>query len=137
MKCVLVGIDGSDPAGTALAFAADLARHYGAELHILTVTVIPEIGDDVETEALIESAEPAARRLLDDAAARYPDLVVTTAVRLGHPAEQLVRYAEANGIDHIVLGHRGQSLFDRWLLGSVSRRVTAHAPCTVTITRPA
>lgn len=137
MKRVLVGIDGSNSAGSALVFAADLALHYGAELHIVTVIVTPEIGDDVETEALIDNADASARRLLDQAAAQFPDLRVTTAARLGHPAEQLVRYAEENAVDQIVLGHRGRSFVDRWLLGSVSRRVVAYATCTVTITRPA
>ncbi len=136
MKRILVGVDGSDPSGTALAFAGDLARRYEAEVHLVTVTVVPEIGDDVETEALLETAEPLAQRLLGNAAAQFRDLQVTTAVLVGHPAEQLLRYAEEHEIDHIVLGHRGRSFFDRWLLGSVSRRGVAYAPCTVTITRP-
>jgi nucleotide-binding universal stress UspA family protein len=37
----------------------------------------------------------------------------------------LVIYAEGHSIDHIVVGHRGHSLFERWLIGSVARRVIA------------
>jgi nucleotide-binding universal stress UspA family protein len=136
MRRILVGVDGSDPANTALAFAADLARHYEAEVHVLAVTAVPEIGDDVETEALLDAAEPIARRIVGDAAEQLRDLRVTTVALVGHPAEQLLRYAEEHEIDHIVLGHRGRSFLDRWLLGSVSRRVVAYASCTVTITRP-
>jgi len=54
---------------------------------------------------------------------------------VGHPAEQIVRYAERNAIDHIVVGHRGHTLFDRWLLGSVARQVIAYAHCAVTVVR--
>jgi nucleotide-binding universal stress UspA family protein len=56
-------------------------------------------------------------------------------VLVGHPAEQIVRYAEAHRIDHIV-GHRGHTLFERWLLGSVARQVIAYANCAVTVVRP-
>ncbi|AUB85059.1 hypothetical protein THSYN_29440 (plasmid) [Candidatus Thiodictyon syntrophicum] len=48
----------------------------------------------------------------------------------------LVIYAEGHGIDHIVVGHRGHSLFERQLIGSVARRVIAYAPCAVTVVRP-
>jgi nucleotide-binding universal stress UspA family protein len=40
----------------------------------------------------------------------------------GTRAEHIVRYAEANHIDHIVVGHRGHTLFERWLIGSVARQ---------------
>jgi len=48
-------------------------------------------------------------------------------VKVGHPAEQMVIYAEGHGIDHIVVGHRGHSVFERRLIGSVARRVIAYA----------
>lgn len=51
------------------------------------------------------------------------------------PAAELLRYARANGVDHLVLGARAKSL-RRTLLGSVSAEVAAHAPCTVTVVRP-
>jgi nucleotide-binding universal stress UspA family protein len=62
---------------------------------------------------------------------------VTTHVEvvIGHPAEQIVRYAEGTGVDHIVVGHRGHTLFDRWLIGSVARQVIAYAPCAVAVVR--
>ncbi len=137
MKRILVGFDGSAAAGNALAFAADLAQHYQAVLHVMAVAQPPEIGDDIETEALIERSQAHCRELLGRATAQFPQLALVTVSRVGHPAEQLLRYADQNEIDHIVLGHRGRSFFDRWLLGSVSRRVVSYANCTVTVTRPA
>jgi eukaryotic-like serine/threonine-protein kinase len=50
------------------------------------------------------------------------------------PASALVDYARNNRIDHIVLGARGSSPLRR-LLGSVSAKVVAEAPCTVTVVR--
>ena len=52
------------------------------------------------------------------------------------PAHAIVEFAQANHVDHIVIGARQNSL-RRTLLGSVSAKVAAEAPCTVTVVRPA
>jgi nucleotide-binding universal stress UspA family protein len=49
-------------------------------------------------------------------------------------ADALVDYARNNRIDHIVIGARSSSPLRR-LLGSVSAKVVAEAPCTVTVVR--
>ncbi|HML12869.1 MAG TPA: bifunctional serine/threonine-protein kinase/universal stress protein [Xanthobacteraceae bacterium] len=51
------------------------------------------------------------------------------------PGHAILDFAEANHVDHIVIGARHSSLL-RKLLGSVSARVAAEAPCTVTVVRP-
>jgi nucleotide-binding universal stress UspA family protein len=49
---------------------------------------------------------------------------------------RLIEYARASHVDHIIIGARGSSGLRR-LLGSVSSRVAAEAPCTVTVVRSA
>ena len=56
-------------------------------------------------------------------------------VAVGHPAEQIIYHAEREGVDHIVLGHRGKSFFERWRLGSISKQVIQYAHCAVTVIR--
>jgi nucleotide-binding universal stress UspA family protein len=51
------------------------------------------------------------------------------------PAAAILEFAEANHVDHIVIGAR-QSSLKRTLLGSVSAKVAAEAACTVTVVRP-
>src|ERR1035437_93078 len=51
------------------------------------------------------------------------------------PAAAILEFAEANHVDHIVIGARQNSLV-RTLLGSVSAKVAAEAACTVTVVRP-
>jgi nucleotide-binding universal stress UspA family protein len=138
MKRILLGYDGSDNANHALAFAADLAQRYGAELHLLAVARPPEFGDEVETEAMIENGRRQCDKVLQLAKAKLASgttVHATYRVAVGHPAEQIVRDAEAHAIDHIVVGHRGHTLFERWLIGSVARQVIAYAPCAVTVVR--
>jgi non-specific serine/threonine protein kinase/protein-serine/threonine kinase len=51
------------------------------------------------------------------------------------PASAILQFAEANHVDHIIIGARQHSML-RALLGSVSAKVAAEAPCTVTVVRP-
>ena len=48
--------------------------------------------------------------------------------------DAILDYARANRVDHLVLGARASSL-SRRLLGSVSGKVAAEAPCNVTVVR--
>ncbi|EJU9614673.1 MULTISPECIES: universal stress protein [Pseudomonas] len=137
IKHILVAYDASTAAELALNFAHDLAERFGASLHILSVAQPPEFGDEVETEAVIERSRAHFHHAFNMLGYRRmaPEDRPTTHVSVGRPAEQIVRYAEEHAIDHIVIGHRGHSGFERWLLGSVARQVIDHAPCAVTVIR--
>jgi nucleotide-binding universal stress UspA family protein len=137
IRKILLGYDGSPSSEDAMALAVDLTQKYGAELHVLAVARPPEFGDEVETEAAVESARKHSDRVLARARLQLGPTVPGAKMHsaVGHPAEQIVRYAEAHAVDHIVVGHRGHTLFERWLIGSVARQVIAHAPCAVTVVR--
>jgi nucleotide-binding universal stress UspA family protein len=137
IRKILLGFDGSEAAAKACEFAVDLAHKYGAELHVIAAARPPEFGDEVETEAVIENARQHYEKMMRPLKARLSKEPLTTHVEVvvGHPAEQIVRYAAANGIDHIVVGHRGHTLFERWLIGSIARQVVAYASCAVTVVR--
>ncbi len=53
----------------------------------------------------------------------------------GYPAEEIIKCAETEKVDMIVMGSRGHGLIGRFLVGSVSDRVVHHAHCSVTIVR--
>jgi len=133
---LLIAYDGSDSAKAAFNLAIDLAEKFGAELHVLAVARPPEFGSEVETEAVLENSRRHYTHLLQPLRSQVAGLTAHFEVMVGHPAESVVLYAEDHGIDHIVVGHRGHSLFERWLLGSVARQVIAYAPCAVTVVRP-
>jgi nucleotide-binding universal stress UspA family protein len=134
---LLLGYDGSASAERALAFALETARRYDAELHVLAVARPPDLGTEIEVEPVIERELKHYESVLAGIAGQLEESAVKTQseVVVGHPSEQLLRYAETHGIDHIVVGNRGRTLFERLLLGSVARQVIAHAPCNVTVVR--
>ena len=139
MRNILSAYDGSPSSQAAFEFALDLAVRYGARLRLLGVVRPPEFAEDVETEAWIERSHRHLHNVMQPAAARAAAAGVDCSVDVvvGHPAERIVVHAEANAVDHIVVGHRGHTFFERWLIGSVARQVIAYAPCAVTVVRPA
>ena len=134
---VLLGYDGSAAADRAAEFAIDLASRFGAELHVLAVARPPEFGTEVESEAMIEQGRRHCSRLLKPLRSRLEKtkLKASFEVAIGHPSEQLLLYVDRHAIDHVVVGHRGHTMLNRWLLGSVARQVIAHAACAVTVVR--
>jgi nucleotide-binding universal stress UspA family protein len=137
MKHILIAFDGSEPAERAFEFALSLATKFGSIIHVLAVARPPEPPEEVETEAAIESAREHYQQQFAALQRRAAKSGVKGgfAVVVGHPAEQIVHYAETHAIDHIVMGHRGKTFFRRWLLGSVSKQVIHYAHCTTTIVR--
>lgn len=135
---ILVAFDGSESSRAALDLANGLAEQFGACLHVLTIARPPDFGTEVETSELIEETRRHCEQIQEDARKQLNGKIerVFYAVLVGHPAEQIVHYSETHDVDHIVIGHRGRSLFERWLLGSVARQVIAYARCSVTVVRP-
>jgi nucleotide-binding universal stress UspA family protein len=137
IKKILLAYDGSEPSNKAFDYAADLAQRYQAEIHVLTVAQMPEFGEDVETEAVIEHSRIYHKGLLHGLRDRVDRLGVKAHLEMavGHAAQQILDHAAELGVDLIVMGHRGRGVLDRWRLGSVTHRVIAYAECIVTVVR--
>ena len=134
---ILVAYDASEPAERAFDLALELARAFRANIKLLSVVQLPEPAAMVESTAVLESATEHYQEAFARCRARADaqGVRLNAEVVVGHPAEQIVYDASERGADLIVMGHRGKSLVQRWLLGSVSKRVITYAPCSVTIVR--
>ena len=134
---ILVGYDGSEAGTKAFDSALELAARNGAELWVLTVARPPEIGDDVESEAVIENSREYHRELLAPLREKTQQAGVAGHfdVAVGHPAEQIIYSADQHRVDLIVVGDRGHSKFARLLLGSVSKTVVQYADRPVLVVR--
>jgi len=136
---LVVAWDDSDQARKGFDFALAIGAKFGAELHVLSVARPPEPPVAVEMEAVLESAREYYERSWEPLRAQSAAQGVPAVfeVRVGHPADQIVRYAAEVAADMIVMGHRGKSasFIERWRLGSISKRVLSYATCTVTVVR--
>jgi nucleotide-binding universal stress UspA family protein len=134
---LLVAYDGSKQSEKAYTLALDMASKYSAKVIVVSVARPPEPPVAVELEAVLESAtayyEGHFKRMKEQAETLGIDAVFL--VRVGHPAEQIVHLGNEERADAIVMGHRGESFIQRWLLGSVAKRVLSYAHCTVVVVR--
>lgn len=134
---ILVAYDTSEQSFKAFELGLDLAQRYSAELIVLSVARPPEPPQEVEAEAFIERTteyfESHFAKLREVAAGK--GLTPRFEVRIGHPADQIIHMANQEAVDMIVMGHRGKSMIQRWLLGSISKRVLSYAHCAVSIVR--
>ncbi|MFB6189971.1 MAG: universal stress protein [Candidatus Nanohaloarchaea archaeon] len=127
---ILLTTDGSEGAEAAVAHAEDLAKKYGAELHILFVL---DIGVDTSIGAvsdLMGELEEAGRltelgqEAVDSIEKELdPEVDAVTHVARGVPHKEITGYADENDIDLIVMSSRGRTGLDRVLLGSVTEKV--------------
>lgn len=133
---VVVGIDGSDGAVHALAWAADYAVARGLPIEVITTWSFPAVSIELPStgRVLHRHALDMARHAVDlvvadreEAGLPVPDMHVEA--YLSHPSERLV--LASREADLLVVG-RGQ----RSVLGSTSRGVTNHATCPVAVIPP-
>ncbi|WP_426957382.1 serine/threonine protein kinase [Muricoccus radiodurans] len=89
---------------------------------------LDESGRSQHVQRLVELRHWAAALGLQEGRITFHVLEAASA------ASALIEYAEANGVDHIVMGARANSVM-RTVLGSVSGEVAARAPCSVTVVR--
>ena len=140
MRSIVVGTDGSPSADAAVRRAAEIAKGSGTRVHL--VTAYPDVPTYRETIASSAKAEPidlrqAAESVLAREARALEDdgIEVMTHAREGDPAEVIIDVAQEEGADLIIVGARGLSGIQRFLLGSVSSKLSHHAPTSVMVVR--
>lgn len=135
---VLLPTDGSEPAANAANEAFGVATNNDATLHVLFV--VDETARPLNirgSDAQFEQVEAEGTEAVDEIVERAKQAGVETAtgsVRQGTPYEEILDYAEENGIDLIVMGTHGRSGLDRHLLGSVTEKVVRRSnPSVLTV----
>jgi len=143
LKNVLVATDFSEASDAALTYGRDLARSYGATLHVLHITESVLVRFSIEAPI---AYLPDLQTQIDDAARRRIDALVTdedktklnaksVVITSVGTAEAIVQYAKDHRIDLIVMGTHGRRAFAHVLMGSVAERVVRLAPCPVLTVR--
>ncbi|HEY3020034.1 MAG TPA: universal stress protein [Solirubrobacteraceae bacterium] len=142
-QSIVVGTDGSPTASEAVRQAAELARGLGARVHLVSAYAplssvrVKGAGDAPESADWRVSADMNVERILDDAASglRGAGVDVESHAQRGDPADAIIRVAEDENADLIIVGNKGMTGAKRFLLGSVPDKISHHAPCSVMIVR--
>jgi nucleotide-binding universal stress UspA family protein len=156
---ILVGIDGSEKSQKALDYALEIAEKFSASIQILNVfQPLPEFGNQPDMLQPVVSGYPQGQtgyssdlasfmkelrkmheailsRATDRATKLKPNLKINSELTEGDPSSQIVETAANGQFNLIIIGHKGESKFNEFLLGSTSERVAHQAKCAVLIVK--
>jgi nucleotide-binding universal stress UspA family protein len=143
MKKILVATDGSEGAGRAIDFAADLAKTTGARLLIVNV-----LGEQSFPETVSSRFSRTQKSWIHDVLAAESSRILREARERAHAAgavesqlesrdddvaQALLEIAEEANADVIVVGKRGSGRVAGLLIGSVSQKLVSLSPRVVIV----
>ena len=139
-KKILIATDGSEYTKNSIDYGIDLAKNTQAKLHVIYVidtAAFASIPMDAAWESMYEllknEGDEATRYVAEKAEAEGLEVEKLTVE--GHPAEEIIKYAEKNSMNLIVMGTLGKSGLDRFLLGSVAEKVVRASKIPVLVVR--
>ena len=122
---ILVPLDGSELAEAALPYAEELAGQLGSEVILIHAY---ESDDEkhrrmhqLYLQKVVEATKRGVRNRLG--AGVEKEVRVDSALLVGHPAEQIVDYADRENVGIILMATHGRSGIKRWVLGNVAAKV--------------
>ncbi|HBV67951.1 MAG TPA: hypothetical protein DEF04_07065 [Clostridiales bacterium] len=147
MKKILVPVDGSNVSRKAAEKAVEIGKLINAEITFITVVNLPSedkysiFGMNVETafetnrKEMLKKLIHEETRMLDIIVRNldYGSLAVTKKVIVGKASEEIVKMADKEKFDLIVMGRRGFTNIERFFIGSTTQKVLAAATCPVMV----
>ena len=143
IKKLLVAIDKSGYKDKIVGTAFELAKALGAEIfviHVMDRASLGAAGDLLgyyrggKIEAYEEEMKTKVQQLLNEVrdAAQNAGIKVSTNVLVSQSvANSIVEFADQNHVDLILVGTKGMSGIEKFLMGSVANNVITHAHCSV------
>lgn len=138
---MLVPLDGSELAEVVFTYAKELAGRLDLGVVLLHVST-PELRDFAPmSRGYVEHAAETIKRQLPEVHKRQGIKPTAKAVEVrgevveGYPAEEILRYAENNAIDFILMATHGRSGIRQWTLGSVADKVLRSSKVPVWLVR--
>ncbi|UII20368.1 universal stress protein [Fulvivirga ligni] len=143
MKRILVPTDFSDQANYALEAAHQIAKKMSAAIMIIHViedtnvtsihytgeVELPEMEDRLFMMKMIEKGKKDLETLAADPT--YADVVVEQELRIGSPYHNIKDIVSEHKVDLVVMGTKGSSGLEEFLIGSNAEKVVRHAKCPV------
>ncbi len=143
LQRVLCPTDFSEFSDKSIQYGCELARAFGAELHLLHVmqdynVLAPATGESfaVFTDWLPQMTSLAQEKMAKMPGPNWePPMKVVRSTSVGGAIDEIVKYAKEHDIDLIVQSTHGRTGLKHFLMGSVAESVVRYAPCPVLTVR--
>jgi nucleotide-binding universal stress UspA family protein len=138
LKKIVSPTDFSEPSYEGLKAAHELASHFGSELILIHVVgSVPVMPTPASTtfnvplyqQEMVNHAREALQQLAERMIPK--DIRLRPMVFQGDPGDEIVRLAEAEDADIIVIATHGRTGWRRFMFGSVAEKVVRLASCSV------
>jgi nucleotide-binding universal stress UspA family protein len=135
---IVVANDGSEGGFKALALGCDLAKRYGAALHMISVEELPDFPASIDEVVEIKADENHKyHEALEHsrATAAAAGVALDAEVLAGHAAALVVERVKALNADLLVVGFMGHSALYERIIGGTKDRLVRLAPCPVLVAK--
>ena len=137
---IVIATDGSENSRKAISCGIKIAKLSGATVYIVhvvdTLSVVSDLwtaGKEMIHEMMIRDGKKIlskARKNIEDSGVEVKDVLLN-----GHPGEEIIKFAENNNIDLIVVGTLGATGLEKFLMGSVAEKVVRFSKVPVMVVR--
>jgi nucleotide-binding universal stress UspA family protein len=139
---ILVPIDGSKHSLKAFRVALDIAKNNNAKINVLTCLEKEDVGawyiDKRTNKKIMSDAKKFAKDFLSKLEKPAADANIPISLNIletKSASNQIITFSNSKKIDLIVIGSHGRGGFNKFLLGSVSNKVSQMAKCPVMIVK--
>jgi nucleotide-binding universal stress UspA family protein len=137
---IVIATDGSENSRNAIYGGIEIAKISGATVYAIhvvdTLSVVSDIwtaGKELIHDMMIRDGNKIlseTRKMIEDSGVEVKDVLLN-----GHPGEEIIKFAEENNMDLIVMGTLGATGLEKFLMGSVAEKVVRHSKVPVMVVR--
>ena len=138
---VLIATDDSKASLRAIDIGIRFAKQYNSKVYavyVMNVTAYDAVVmDESWSTEMCENLDKESRRATSSIVdkAKFAGLDAEPFVLKGDAADEILKFADNNKIDVIVVGSHGRNGLERFTLGSVSEKIVRHAQIPVLVAR--
>lgn len=144
IKNILLPTDFSNLSLSAARYAVDIAKQYGAKIHLLNVLektppILTIRSLDLSEDKIIKTIDEDAQNSMKKALEKInldKSVEIVPVIKKGVDFEVIIDYCDSNNIDLVVIATHGRTGILHTLLGSVAEKVIRYAKCPVLVITP-
>jgi nucleotide-binding universal stress UspA family protein len=137
---IVIATDGSANFRKVISCGVEIAKLSGATVHALYVVDTPSlisetwtVGKETIRKMMINDGKKIiykVKKIIEESGVEVKEILLE-----GHPSDEIIKFAENNKMDLIVMGTLGKTGFEKFLMGSIAEKVVRFSDVPVMVVR--